>query len=403
MTRHGCRADQGTILGARGRALVASCLLVCGTAGRADAKPPQPRHLRVTIARARIQALTSGDDEVRILAARQLRGYADALPADALAALRRATADRLAVVRLEAVMGLGALPTSGVEARTVLAEVAKTDTSQAVRMEAAAALRQLRPDLQGALRAAGVKHPDRLFRAVPGAPTRRLRRVPHEAVPGLVRLLRHKDPALRVGAIGALHLLPSDRPPSLDGEGAKVQPAWLYGYLRGPTPLRPWLPLRMPTPALTAQGAEEVAAFLAARSRASYPFHLQSAPRLEGAELAAALRLFSRFQCLRCHLLSNAPRLKPGELSPDLALSGARLRRAWIRRFILEPQAVMPGTKMPTLFPLADEDDPKSRQTPVPELLGGSIEKQIDVLTDLNLFWGSAPASVTSGGAPAPR
>jgi hypothetical protein len=146
----------------------------------------------------------------------------------------------------------------------------------------------------------------------------------------------------------------------------------------------------MPTPAITEAQAETLAAGLAAQDRASYPFHLQPTPKLEGAELQAALRLFDRFQCLRCHLLSNAPRLKPGEISPDLALSGARLRRAWIRRFILEPQAVMPGTRMPTLFLLADEDDPRSRQTPVPELLGGSVERQVDVLCDLNLWWGSA-------------
>lgn len=207
----------------------------------------------------------------------------------------------------------------------------------------------------------------------------------------------------RGGAIAALHPRPSDRPPALEGEGAKVQPAWLHAYLRAPTPLRPWLGLRMPTPAISDAEAESLVAYLAAQDRASFPFHHQAAPRLEGAELAAALQLFTRFQCLRCHLLSNAPRLKPGELSPDLALSGARLRRTWIQRFILEPQAVMPGTRMPTLFPLADEDDPRSRITPVPSLLGGSVQRQIDALTELNLFWGSAPASVTSGAAPAPR
>jgi hypothetical protein len=69
------------------------------------------------------------------------------------------------------------------------------------------------------------------------------------------------------------------------------------------------------------------------------------------------------------------------------------LRRGWIYRFILEPQQLMPGTKMPTLFPLADEDDPKSRTTPLPALCGGSVERQIDALADLNLWWGSAAAA----------
>ena len=35
-------------------------------------------------------------------------------------------------------------------------------------------------------------------------------------------------------------------PPSLEGEGARVQPSWLTGFLQRPTILRPWLAMRMP-------------------------------------------------------------------------------------------------------------------------------------------------------------
>ena len=182
---------------------------------------------------------------------------------------------------------------------------------------------------------------------------------------------------------------PSDRPPSLDGEGAKVQPAWLFSFLRRPTPLRPWLRLRMPTFNLTKDQARALAAYLAATAGASYPFVEQPEPRLEGATLAAALELFEKLKCVSCHKLSNALRLKPGELAPDLALSGARLRRAWIRRFILQPQKLMPGTRMPTLFPLVDEDQPAgARITPAPGALGGRVDRQVDALTDLNMLWG---------------
>lgn len=197
----------------------------------------------------------------------------------------------------------------------------------------------------------------------------------------------------RGGAIGQLVLRPSDRPPALEGEGTKVQPGWLYGFLRRPIPLRPWLETRMPTPRFDGSRREMLVASLAAEDHAAYPFVEQEAPRLEKQRLEQALALFDRFQCLRCHLLSNAPRLNPGELSPDLALSGSRLLREWIHRFILEPQQVMPGTRMPTLFPLADEDDLKSRTTPLPQYFGGSIGDQVDALTDLNLWWGSAEAA----------
>ena len=187
---------------------------------------------------------------------------------------------------------------------------------------------------------------------------------------------------------------PPDRAPALEGEGAKVRPDWLHGFLRRPTALRPWLQMRMPRfEVLTARGdgARILTAYVASLDRASYPFVDEVRPVLEGRRRQEAMTLFTRMQCVRCHLLSNAPKLKPGELAPDLVLSGTRLRRAWIQRFILEPQKLMPGTRMPELFPLLDEDDPGSRSTPEPGLLGGDIRRQVEALTDLNLAWGAQP------------
>ena len=199
----------------------------------------------------------------------------------------------------------------------------------------------------------------------------------------------------RGGLIKALLPRPSDRPPSLTGEGKKVLPGWLVRFLRRPTPLRPWLELRMPTFNITASQAGDVAAYLAAADGASFPFVEQPSPRLEGQALTAAMTLFGKLKCVSCHKLSNAPSLKPGELAPDLALSRTRLRRAWIRRFILEPQRLMPGTRMPTLFPLVDEDAPKgARITPAPTVMGGDVKRQVEALTDLNLLWGSVAASL---------
>ena len=36
-------------------------------------------------------------------------------------------------------------------------------------------------------------------------------------------------------------------PPNLLGEGQKVQQHWLFNFLKAPTPIRPWLKVRMPT------------------------------------------------------------------------------------------------------------------------------------------------------------
>jgi cytochrome c2 len=181
----------------------------------------------------------------------------------------------------------------------------------------------------------------------------------------------------------ALHPRPSDRPPALAGEGAKVLPPWTFRYLEQPTALRPWLGLRMPDFNLSGAEIEAVAGFFAARDRASYPFTGQRVPKMSEEQQRDARVLFDKLQCIRCHELSNAPRLKPGELAPDLALTPDRLRRGWIRRFILEPQRLLPGTRMPTLFPLADEDDPTSRMSPAPELYDGDVQRQVEALVDI--------------------
>src|SRR5262249_41080437 len=40
---------------------------------------------------------------------------------------------------------------------------------------------------------------------------------------------------------------PTLAPPILLGEGEKVQGDWLFNFVKGPTPIRPWLKVRMPT------------------------------------------------------------------------------------------------------------------------------------------------------------
>lgn len=177
-------------------------------------------------------------------------------------------------------------------------------------------------------------------------------------------------------------------PPLFKGLGAKLQPGWLMAFLQEPFVLRPWSKMRMPRFDLDAQQAATLAGYMAAQERVSFPAPEAAPPPLSGARLAGARALFGKLQCLRCHDLSNAGQLKPGELAPDLALGAARLRRSWIRRFILTPQVMMPGTRMPELFPLADEDDPGSRITPAPDLMGGSVDTQLDALTDLSIWWG---------------
>ncbi len=56
-------------------------------------------------------------------------------------------------------------------------------------------------------------------------------------------------------------------PPSLRGEGAKVQHNWFHRFLQQVEPLRPWLQVRMPSFTLTGEQATVLAEYFAALSR----------------------------------------------------------------------------------------------------------------------------------------
>ena len=61
-------------------------------------------------------------------------------------------------------------------------------------------------------------------------------------------------------------------PPLLTPEGARVQPDWLYAFLRGPITIRPWLDVRMPTFGLDDQNLNGVIQYFGAISNTIGPF-----------------------------------------------------------------------------------------------------------------------------------
>ena len=85
---------------------------------------------------------------------------------------------------------------------------------------------------------------------------------------------------------------------------------------------------------------------------------LEAPPVAEAADAKAGLvgrDLIGRqgFTCTACHDLMGwqASVAFVDSRGPDLSLAPARLRESWFRRWLLDPQALAPGTKMPTYFP----------------------------------------------------
>jgi mono/diheme cytochrome c family protein len=180
-------------------------------------------------------------------------------------------------------------------------------------------------------------------------------------------------------------------PPDLDGEGDKVQSQWLFGFLHRPEIIRPWLKVRMPTFNLPHEHNNALVSYFAYRDEAEFPFEAVVDPPLEGAAFEAGHALFSPeiFNCGTCHIQGDQlPPGTPDRWAPNLAMAERRLKPDWIAAWLRDPQAVSPGTKMPTYFdPNAfDESGP-------PNVLSGDENAQILALRDYVLAIGLLQSS----------
>ena len=174
---------------------------------------------------------------------------------------------------------------------------------------------------------------------------------------------------------------PAMAPPPLTHAGRKFQYPWLWEFLRAPLTVRPFLAVRMPDFGLTEEEINAVAASFAARDGEPYPTERHEAPRVADSERGEAQRLFEQLKCRQCHPAPGVTgQVKSrAELAPDLALSPTRLKPAWVRAWLADPQALQPNTRMPTFFAPLDEDKPEIRSA-LPGYFGDDTDRQIDAL-----------------------
>jgi mono/diheme cytochrome c family protein len=176
---------------------------------------------------------------------------------------------------------------------------------------------------------------------------------------------------------------PNFAPPILNGEGEKVQPQWLFGFLQAPTPIRPWLKLRMPTFHMANSEDDTVVGYFTSLSDIQVPFTFVNTDLIPGQELQAGQKLMSKdyFNCFSCHQQGDRkPEGPPEGWAPDLALARHRLSPDWILKWLHNPQAVQPGTKMPSFYPGGPDD-----------ILGGNEEAQIRAIRDFIFWFGDHP------------
>lgn len=175
------------------------------------------------------------------------------------------------------------------------------------------------------------------------------------------------------GAI-AETLEPGLAPPPLEGEGEKVWGDWLHRFLREPSTIRPWLQVRMPTFWFSDDDATAFVRYFEELSNQKFSYKGKEIPHPTPEQWQTGKQIFDKLQCIKCHRAEPAPGQSFADLAPDLALARERLKPRWIIKWMVDPNQLYPGTKMPGFFP--------DLQSPLPDILGGDAKEQIKALRD---------------------
>ncbi len=147
-------------------------------------------------------------------------------------------------------------------------------------------------------------------------------------------------------------------PPKLLTEGARVEPQWLLHFLTNPAlnttdinrnGVRPYLQVRMPTFSFSENELGKLVRFFQALARQPFPYIPDETPVLTAKETEMARSLFSSpaAPCLKCHATGD-PAHDRTATAPNFLQAKGRLKADWVERWIIDPQAISPGTSMPS-------------------------------------------------------
>jgi len=157
-------------------------------------------------------------------------------------------------------------------------------------------------------------------------------------------------------------------PPHLDKIAAKLNPNWLREVVATGARNRPYMATRMPS-----FGEANANALASAFEKADLTTNSPSEPdvtNIASAELAKhGLKLMGTggVSCIACHNFAGHASL--GIPAIDLTTMGKRLRFDWFRRYLIDPQSLRPGTRMPSFW--------TSGVAANKDILKGDTEKQI--------------------------
>ncbi|MCE9636799.1 MAG: cytochrome c [Planctomycetes bacterium] len=185
-------------------------------------------------------------------------------------------------------------------------------------------------------------------------------------------------------------------PPTLVGEGFRVRPDWIAGFLHDPSlgggtdrpkALRRHLDVRMPTFWFTDDEVAKLVRYFEAMAKQPFVYQPPKVGALSATEkkLAEAIWSPKGMNCLQCHLAEGKETPDAETKAPHLGFAKHRLKPEWMARWIPKPVDMQPWTAMTSNFVRETPDDPHSRwiyMTPMPEFEGVSADH-----VDLMIRW----------------
>jgi mono/diheme cytochrome c family protein len=170
------------------------------------------------------------------------------------------------------------------------------------------------------------------------------------------------------------------KPPRLTEVSQKLQREALRGVLVEHQRVRKWMSLQMPRfPAAQVGPLAGQWAQLEGRR----PSEQRQSDGQEELIAAGRTLIGSRgFGCVKCHDMLGRPAV--GTRGPDLALAGSRLHREWFEAWMIDPQRLEPGTRMPTVF--------LAGKSPMATILEGDPARQREAMWQYMLHAKELPA-----------
>jgi Cytochrome c len=147
-------------------------------------------------------------------------------------------------------------------------------------------------------------------------------------------------------------------PPTLVGEGARVDPNWLTRFLENPAMnqtdlnrngVRFYLKVRMPTFSFSDGEIRKIVRFFEALSAQAQPYIPTKLEPLADKEREMARQLFTSkaAPCLKCHATGDPTHDRTAS-APNFLLAKERLKPGWTGRWMVDPAMIAPGTSMPS-------------------------------------------------------